>query len=131
MVGTPLTSYSPAKLSNLATLHHSLSLEDTVDFQTTWLGWYCFWFYLEYPVFLLLIIKSLTHFLDSMSNFTYSMKYFSYLPSCVFCSQFYILFCILQFFFPKNVHTQYYVPSHTINCTETMFSTSHCELNER
>ena len=89
MVGTPLTSYSPAQLSNLATLHHSLSLEDTVDFQTTWLGWYRFWFYLEYPVFLLLLIKSLTHFLDSMSNFTYSMKYFSYLPSCVFYSVLY------------------------------------------
>ena len=66
MVGTPLTSYSSAQLSNLATLHHSLSLEYTVDFQTTWLGWYCFWFYLEYPVFLLLLVESLTHFLESM-----------------------------------------------------------------
>ena len=76
MVGTPLTSYSASQLSNLATQHHSLGLEDTVDFQTTWLGWYCFWFYLEYPVSLLLLIKSLTQFLESMSNFTYSMKYF-------------------------------------------------------
>lgn len=49
-------------------MHHSPSLKHTMGFQITWLGWYSFLFYCEYPSFLLLPINNPTHSLRCTSS---------------------------------------------------------------